>query len=88
LCLRELEEVQGQLSVALAEQAAQWSNADVGRAEVNQVQARWTAYRNAECSYFTPAKGGSAYPMFFEYCELRLTVDRLVEVRATMEDRH
>jgi uncharacterized protein YecT (DUF1311 family) len=85
---KELEEVQRQLFVALAEQAAQWSHDEVDRSDVNQVQARWVSYRNAECNDFTPAKGGSAYPTFFAYCELGLTVDRLVEVRATMEHRH
>ena len=80
-CLgRELGGVQQQLDTALATEARVW-----GVAIPKLVQARWLAYRNAYCTYFTGAKGGTAYTMYLLNCQLGLTVDRLVEVRATIE---
>jgi uncharacterized protein YecT (DUF1311 family) len=77
---KELGEVQQQLNAALAKEAT------VGELAITKlVQARWLAYRNTYCKYFTGAKGGTAYTMYFLNCQLGLTVDRLVEVRATIE---
>ena len=77
---KELGEVQQQLDAVLATEAKVW-----GVAIPKLVQARWLAYRNAYCKYFTGAKGGTAYTMYFVNCQLGLTVDRLMEVRATIE---
>jgi uncharacterized protein YecT (DUF1311 family) len=77
---KELGEVQHQLDTDLATEARV-----MGVAIPKLVQDRWLAYRNAYCKYFTGAKGGTAYTMYFLNCQLGLTVDRLVEVRATIE---
>jgi uncharacterized protein YecT (DUF1311 family) len=77
---KELGEVQQQLNSALATEAKAW-----GLAIPRLVQARWLGYRNAYCKYFTGARGGTAYSMYFLNCQLGLTVNRLAEVRETTE---
>lgn len=76
----ELAEVQRQLDAALSEQERGASKAQVDMVKVAQV--KFEAYERAECPVAALGNiGGTIYPMMLGLCQLRLTVQRLQEVR-------
>jgi uncharacterized protein YecT (DUF1311 family) len=76
----ELLEVQRQLNAALAA-AERGAGASFVRL-VNSAEQTFEAYEKAECKVAAaPNIGGTIYPLIFGNCEVRLTVQRLQEVR-------
>jgi uncharacterized protein YecT (DUF1311 family) len=76
----EVAEVQRQLDGALSEQERGGSKAQVDMVKV--AQARFEAYESAECPIAALGNvGGTIYPMMLGLCQLRLTVQRLQEMR-------
>ncbi len=76
----ELHQVQGQLEAALAAQSRARGQAQ--RHLDAAAQSGFLAYERAEClASAWPEKGGSIYPMVLEDCQLRLSVQRLQELR-------
>gem|GEM_PF-1952896 len=76
----ELLEVQRQLNAALAadERGAGTSFVRL----VNSAQRTFDTYEKAECTVAAePNIGGTIYPLIFGSCEVRVTVQRLQEVR-------
>ncbi|HET9058471.1 MAG TPA: lysozyme inhibitor LprI family protein [Acidimicrobiales bacterium] len=76
----EVAEVQRQLDVALSELERGARKADVDM--MSMAQTRFEAYENAECPGAVPGSSeGTIYPMLRGLCQLRLSVQRLQEVR-------
>ena len=76
----ELLEVQRQLNVALA--ANERGNSTNSVRLVNSAERTFETYEKAECKVAAaPNIGGTIYPLIFGSCEVRLTVQRLQEVR-------
>ncbi len=75
----QLHEVEVQLNVALSQQERGASRGFVLAA--TGAQAAFGSYEKAECAVAAPNLGGSIYPLLLGDCELRLTVQRLQEVR-------
>jgi len=70
----ELGEVQYQLKAALS--------ALLHSKLVRAAQSRFVAYEKSECTAAAaPNRGGSIYPLIYDGCEVRLTVQRIQEVR-------
>jgi uncharacterized protein YecT (DUF1311 family) len=76
----ELHQVQRQLGAALV---AQTRAAGLSQRHLDAAaQSGFLAYEKAEClASASPDKGGSIYPMVLADCELRLSVQRLQELR-------
>lgn len=76
----EQKEVEHQLVVALEAQERGATKTELSMIKV--AQAKFLAYVRAECPVAGYADvGGSIYPMELGLCQLRLTVQRLQEVR-------
>jgi uncharacterized protein YecT (DUF1311 family) len=76
----ELAEVQRQLKVALA--AIERGSSTSFVRLVNVAERTSETYEKAECTVAAaPNIGGTIYPLIFSSCEVRLTVQRLQEVR-------
>ena len=76
----ELSGVQHQLNAALiaAERGADTSFLRL----INSAERTFETYEKAECTVAAaPNIGGTIYPLIFDNCELRLTVQRLQEVK-------
>jgi uncharacterized protein YecT (DUF1311 family) len=77
---KEVRELQHQLKAALAKQKKGGSSSFVRH--VQAAQNSFVAYEKAECTAVAaPNVGGSIYPLVFGSCEVRLTVQRIQEVR-------
>ena len=76
----ELLEVQRQLKVALA--AIERGSSTSFVRLVSVTERTFETYEKAECTVAAaPKTGGTIYPLIFGNCEVRLTVQRLQEVR-------
>ena len=76
----EIKELNGQLSVALAhqEKGATSNELTADRA----AQAAFNAYEKAACAVAAaPNVGGTIYPLILGQCEIRVTVQRIQEIR-------
>lgn len=74
----ELSALQKQLQAALLDERAVLSPALVDAA-----QRSFEQYESSECdAAASPNQGGSIYPLIAAICEIRLTIERIQEVRA------
>jgi uncharacterized protein YecT (DUF1311 family) len=78
----ELAQLQRHLDAVLSS-----ASSDFGRRLVNTAEARWMRFRDAEClmeaSTFV---GGSAHSADVLFCEVSLTVKRIVELRQAISN--
>jgi uncharacterized protein YecT (DUF1311 family) len=77
---KEVRELRHQLAAALSRQEKGGSPSSVRL--IQSAQSSFVAYEKAECAAVAaPNLGGSIYPLIFGSCEVRLTVQRIEEVR-------
>ena len=77
---RKAQDVEQELSHALAAESAYW-----GGGKVANLQAKWVDFAESECTNEAAVNvGGTAYSEMFADCVTSLTADRVSEVRATV----
>jgi uncharacterized protein YecT (DUF1311 family) len=80
---KEVRELQHQLSTDLSRQKK--GRSPSAARLVQAAQTSFAAYEKAECTAMAaPNVGGSIYPLVFGNCEIRLTVQRIQEVRVDL----
>ncbi len=76
----ELLEVRRQLNVALA--SAERGGSTISVRFIKVAEQTFETYEKAECTVAAaPNTGGTIYPLLFGNCEVRLTVQRLQDVK-------